>query len=147
MGYFHCTMGYKSFSQNLCFISDKNESFAWIMEKRASNLCVTTGMIRAEALRILANGKFSASNGWLDRFMKRNCVTIHRITTSGVFSRECEPYIQMDLDRDSLLIAEKASIHIDPSTRQSVYLTSSRRVDAVTTGRQRISRKIKYLLL
>jgi hypothetical protein len=61
----------------------ENELFAWIMERRAAGLCVSTGMIRAEALRILPNGTFSASNGWLDRFMKRKRLTIRRITTSG----------------------------------------------------------------
>jgi hypothetical protein len=38
------------------------------MEKRASGLCVKTGMIQAH-LRILPNGTFSASNGLFDRFM------------------------------------------------------------------------------
>ncbi len=46
-------------------------------------LCVTTGIIQANALRILPNETFSASNGWFDRFMKRKRLTIRRITTSG----------------------------------------------------------------
>jgi len=127
----------------------ENDLFAWIMDKRASGLCVTAGMIRAEALRLLPNGNFSASNGWLDRFMKRKRLTIRRITTSGrelprdapiqinQFLAKCEPYMQMDFDRDSLLNADETSIYIDPPTRQSVALIGSRRVDAVTTGQQK----------
>ena len=34
---------------------------------RASSLCATTGMIQTQALRILSNGTFPASNGWFDR--------------------------------------------------------------------------------
>jgi hypothetical protein len=45
---------------------------------RASSLCATTGMIQTQALRILSNGTFSASNGWFDRIR----LTIRRITTS-----------------------------------------------------------------
>jgi hypothetical protein len=79
-------------------------------------------MIRAEALRILANGNFSALNGWFDRFMKRKHLMIHRITTGGRellrdapmqinrFLRIFEPYMQMDFDRDSLLNADEISI-------------------------------------
>jgi hypothetical protein len=64
------------------------------MDKRTSGLYATTGMIRAEALRILTNGKFSfrirtfllsepITNGyWLGRFMKNKRLTIRRITTS-----------------------------------------------------------------
>jgi hypothetical protein len=44
--------------------------------------CVSTGMIWTEALRILPNGTFSASNGWLERSMKRKRLKIRRITTS-----------------------------------------------------------------
>jgi hypothetical protein len=93
----------------------ENDLSTWIMDKRASGLCVTAGMIRVEAVRLLPNGNFSASNGWLDRFMKRKRLTIRRITTSGrelprdapiqinQFLTECE---QMDFDRDSLLNAQ-----------------------------------------
>jgi hypothetical protein len=127
----------------------ENELFAWIMDQRSLGLCVTTGMIRTQALRILNDINFSASNGWLSRFMKRKRLTIRRITTSGrelprdapikinEYLGDCEPYMQMDFDRDSLLNADETSIYIDPPTRQSVALIGSRRVDAVTTGQQK----------
>ena len=108
MGYSQCTTGYKRFPQNqvrdwvrnhqsyhqqsllrtryrvarpdICqHPAMENDLFAWIMDKRASGLCVTTGMYRAEALRLLPNGNFSASNGWLDRFMKRKRLTVRKI--------------------------------------------------------------------
>ena len=72
---------------------------------------VTTGMIQAQALKILPNGIFSVSIGWFDRFLKRQRLTVHRITTSGhelprdalihinKFLTECEPYMQMGFDR------------------------------------------------
>jgi hypothetical protein len=128
MGYSHCAIGYKLLSQNyMCQCSTmENELFAWIMDKIASSLYVTTGMIRTEVLRILKNGNFSASNGyWLDRFMKRKRLTIRRITTSRA----------------------SPSNYIDPPTRQSVALIGSRQVDAVTPDQQKISRKIKYLFI
>jgi hypothetical protein len=88
----------------------ENDLSTWIMDKRASGLCVTAGMIRVEAVRLLPNGNFSASNGWLDRFMKRKRLTNRRITTSGrelprdapiqinQFLTECEPYMQINFD-------------------------------------------------
>jgi hypothetical protein len=89
----------------------ENEFLAWVMEKRASSLCVITGMIQAHALRTLPNRTFSASNGWFDRFVNRKRLTIRRITTSDrelprdtlnhtkKFLTECEPYMQMDFVR------------------------------------------------
>ncbi len=52
------------------------------------------------------------------------------------FLAECEPYMQMDFNRDSQLIADETSIYIDPPTTQSVALIGSRRVGAVTTGQK-----------
>ena len=87
-----------------------------------------------EALRILPNGKFSASNGCLDRFMKRKRLKVRRITTSGrefprdapmqinTFLRECEPYKQKDFDSDSFLNADEAYIYIDLPVRHPVAL-------------------------
>jgi transposase-like protein len=39
----------------------ENELFAWIMDQRSLSLCVTTGMIRTQALGILNDINFSAS--------------------------------------------------------------------------------------
>jgi hypothetical protein len=66
--------------------------------------------------------------------MKRKRLKVHRITTSSresprdapmqinSFLRECEPYMQMDSDSDSLLNADETSIYIDPPIRKSVFL-------------------------
>jgi hypothetical protein len=60
--------------------------------------------------------------------MKRKRLTVRRITTSGhelsrdapiqisQFLTECEPYMRMEFDRDSLLNADETSIYIDPLT-------------------------------
>ena len=98
----------------------ENELLAWIMEKRASGLCVTTGMIQAQALRIPPNGTFSASTGWFDRFMKRR-----RIMTSdrelprdapihiNKFLTVCEPYMQMGFDRCHTMSWELMDCHFN----------------------------------
>ena len=98
----------------------ENELLAWIMEKIVSGLCVTTGMIQAQALRILQNGTFSASNGWFDNIR----LTIRRITTSDLelprdalihtnrFLTECEPYMQMDFDRCHTMSWEIMDCHL-----------------------------------
>ncbi len=103
----------------------KNELLAWIMEKRTSVLCVTLLMIQTQALRILPNGTFSASNGWFDTFMKHMRLTIRGITASGrelprdgpihtnKFLTECEPYMQMDFDRCHTMSWEVMDCHFN----------------------------------
>ena len=57
--------------------------YDYVMDERAAGRCVTGGMIRAEALRLLPNTNFQASNGWLTRFLRRKHISFRRITTSG----------------------------------------------------------------
>ena len=59
------------------------ELFDWIVDQRDRGFCVTGGMIRAQALRILEGTNFQASNGWLTRFLRRKRLVIRRVTTSG----------------------------------------------------------------
>ena len=85
-----------------------------VMDRRAAGICVTGGMIRAEALQIMADTNFSASNGWLTRFLRRKRLVVRRVTTSGrelpkdagvqvdQFLSECAREYQVDgFDRDS----------------------------------------------
>jgi len=44
----------------------------FILEERAAGRCVTGGMIRQEALCLLPETIFQASNGWLTRFLRQN---------------------------------------------------------------------------
>ena len=125
----------------------ETELFDWINDQRDRGFCVTGGMIRAEALRILAGTNCQASNGWLTRFLR--IFVIRRITSSGrdlpvdarasleIFLRDCEPFLEMDFDRDFLLNADETSIYIDPPTRRTYDLVGTRRVEAVTSGQQK----------
>jgi hypothetical protein len=63
----------------------ESELYTWIVDKRDYGHCVTGGMIRAEALRILNGTNFAASNGWLSRFLRRKRLAFRRITTSQRF--------------------------------------------------------------
>ena len=44
--------------------------YDFILDERAAGRCVTGGMIRQEALRLLPETNFQASNGWLTRTEK-----------------------------------------------------------------------------
>ena len=124
--------------------------YDYIIDSRAQGICVTSGMIRAEALRILAGTNFSASNGWMARFLRRKRLVIRRITTSGrdlpqdagplasLFLTECALEYQVDgFDRDCLLNGDETSIYIDPPTTQTYEAIGVRRVGALTTGQQK----------
>jgi hypothetical protein len=54
--------------------------YDYVIDQRDQGFCVTGGMIRAEALRLLAGSNFQASNGWLTRFLRRHRLTMRRIT-------------------------------------------------------------------
>ena len=102
----------------------------FIHDQRALGHVVTGGMIRAEAVRLLSGTNFSASNGWLNRFLHRKRFSFRRVTTSGrdlpanaaatvkTFLSECgAAYQQPGFDRDSLLNGDETSIYLDPPTR------------------------------
>jgi hypothetical protein len=71
------------------------------------------------------NPTFSASNGWFDRFVKRERLTIRIITTSGrklprdapihinKFLTECEPYMQMKFERCHTMSWEVMDCHFN----------------------------------
>ena len=65
------------------FAEMEAELYDYIIDQRDQGFCVTGGMIRAEALRILAGSNFQASNGWLTRFLRSHRLAVRRITTSG----------------------------------------------------------------
>ena len=88
---------------------------------QAATADVTTPLIQVtqaaqvtQALRIL-EGTYQASNGWLTRFLRRKRHVIRRVTTSGrelpsdadatveAFLRDCEEFMEMDFDLDTLL--------------------------------------------
>ena len=127
----------------------ENELFDWVIDQRDRGFCITQGMIRCEALRILNGTNFEASNGWLTRFLRRKRLVIRRITTSGRdlpqdagvqvnnFLGECQEFVEMDFDRDTLLNGDETSIYLDPPTRQTYAEKGSRRVEAITSGQQK----------
>ena len=89
------------------FAEMEAELYDYIIDQRDQGFCVTGGMIRAVALRILAGSNFQASNGWLTRFLCRHRLAVRRITTSGrdlpanigatinAFLNECEPFMDI----------------------------------------------------
>lgn len=58
----------------------------WIIERRQSGACVNTVNLRAKSKIIaseLGNSNFKASNGWMDKFLKRKKFVLRRVTSSG----------------------------------------------------------------
>jgi len=128
----------------------ENELYNFVIDLRDGGHCVTGGMIRAEALRILHGTNFQASNGWLSGFLRRKRLCMRRITTIGrdlppdasesanTFLAECgEEYMGDGFDRDTLLNGDETSFYIDPPTTQTYAPIGTRRVEAVTTGQQK----------
>jgi hypothetical protein len=93
----------------------ENNLFDWVIDQRDRGFCVTQGMIRCEALRMLNGTNFQASNGWFSRFLRRKRLVVRRITTSGrdlpkdagvqanTFLDQCHEFVRSDFDRDTLL--------------------------------------------
>ena len=90
---------------------------------QAATAALTTALTQVtEALRILEGTKLQASNGWLTRFLRRKRLVIRRVTTSGrelpsdagatveAFLRDCEEFMEMDFDLDTLLNGDETSI-------------------------------------
>jgi len=123
--------------------------YDFILDERAAGRCVTGGMIRQEALRLLPETNFQASNGWLTRFLRRKHLSFRRITTSGrdlpsnagenvrTFLGSCEPFLEPGFDRDTLLNGDETTIYIDPPTTATFAPIGSRRVEAITSGQQK----------
>ena len=62
----------------------ESDLFAWICQKRDSGICVNGQMIRREALGLLPNNmKFTASDGWLNHFLKPRRLALRRVTSHG----------------------------------------------------------------
>ena len=127
----------------------ENKVYDWILDH---GFCVTGGMIKFQALSEVGsiNPSFSASCGWLKKFLKRKRLVMRRITTSGrdlpkdcaeivnSFLKECEhDYMQHDFDRDGLVNSDETSIYLDPPTTRTYSEIGSRRVEARTTGNQK----------
>jgi hypothetical protein len=127
----------------------ENNLFDWVIDQRDRGFCVTQGMIRCEALRMLNGTNFQASNGWFSRFLRRKRLVVRRITTSGrdlpkdagvqanTFLDQCHEFVRSDFDRDTLLNGDETSIYLDPPTRQTYAEKGSKRVEAITTGQQK----------
>ena len=83
---------------------------------------VTGGMIHAEALRLLPNTNFQASNVCLTRFLRHKHLSFRRLTTScrdlpsnagenvRAFLCMCTPFLDSGFDRETMLNGD------DPST-------------------------------
>ena len=127
----------------------ENNLFNWVIDQRDRGFCVTQGMIRCEALRMLNGTNFQASNGWYSRFLRRKRLVVRRKTTSGrdfpknagvqanTFLDQCHEFVQPDFDRNTLLNGDETSIYLDPPTRQTYAEKGSTRVEAITTGQQK----------
>jgi hypothetical protein len=81
--------------------------------------------------------------------LRRKRLVIRRVTTSGrelpsyagatveAFLRDCEEFMEMDFDLDTLLNGDETSIYIDPPTRRTYDHIGARKVEAVATGQQK----------
>ena len=59
----------------------EEDIFSWISHMRARNLRVSRRMIEAKAKDVVTVQGFRASSGWLQRFMRRNGLSLRRRTT------------------------------------------------------------------
>jgi hypothetical protein len=57
--------------------------------------------------------------------------------TVEAFLRDCEEFMEMDFDLDTLLNGDETSIYIDPPTRRTYDHIGARKVEAVATGQQK----------
>ena len=77
-------------AENACHFPDMEDLLAsWIREKRESSLAVHVKAIRTEANKIFRDlygedqRPFSASTGWLSRFLRRHKLVSRRVTSVG----------------------------------------------------------------
>ena len=77
-------------AENACHFPDMEDLLAsWIREKRESSLAVHVKAIRTEAKKIFRDlygedqRPFSASTGWLSRFLRRHKLVSRRVTSVG----------------------------------------------------------------
>ena len=113
--------------------------YDYVMDERAAGRCVTCGMIRAEALRLLPNTNCETSNGWLTRFLRRKHLSFRRITTSvrdlpsnagenvRAFLGMWTPFLEPGIDRDTLLNGDETTICIEPPTTATLAPIGSRK--------------------
>jgi hypothetical protein len=72
-----------SVGKNVLFPDMENELHQWIKSIRANGGCIDGRTIQAKALSLVQDKTFTASRGWLLRFLKRKQLSLRRITTKG----------------------------------------------------------------
>jgi hypothetical protein len=67
------------------YVEKENQLYTWITEKRDQGASINGCIIQGEARKLInpLDPMFTASNGWLSGFLKRNNLAFRRITTSG----------------------------------------------------------------
>jgi transposase-like protein len=108
---------------------------SWIKTVRLSGGCVDGKTIQTKALQMMKDDKsFTASRGWLMRFLQRKRLTLRRITTTGrAPPKNMRSIVQnfimgsvekfKDQQRNSIFNMDETSIYLDyPSKHSSVFL-------------------------
>jgi hypothetical protein len=127
----------------------------WIFERRAERQCVSRRLIRLEALKIakVCSGceEFSASLGWLEKFLRRNNLTLRATTTTC--QRPPADYVekivnfilflrkqrQEHLYADSNIFAcDETAVWLDPIGKKCIEVRGAKDVTVQTLGHEKV---------
>ncbi|CAO4384208.1 unnamed protein product [Caenorhabditis nigoni] len=121
----------------------------WIREQRKEKLRVCRSMIQRQAKRLNQDPTFQASNGWLQRFLKRHNLVSRRATT--VCQKTPEMYTSKLIDfvlfvektrtqkqYSSILACDETAVYLDWSNSMTVETKGVSEVSVRTTGHDKM---------
>ena len=111
-----------------CLNSVESELYEWIKNERTNGACINTSVVKLKAIEIYkktgTNTNFKASNGWLEKFLKRYGLCSRRVSSSGrELPKNCKKIIELFL-QDCSKFNEVCTSAIYNMDEASIYLDS-----------------------
>ena len=129
----------------------ENQLRIWICEQREKRLPVSRRMIKKKALEVSTseNAAFAASDGWLQKFLKREGYTLRRRTTTAQSSADSTQKIakfvlylsktrkNFSYSESDIFVMDETPIWIEPTATTTVEKVGSKSVPVKSTGHEK----------
>lgn len=122
----------------------------WVIEMRDQNLRVSRRMLRVQAKIFATDEAFKASSGWLQKFLKRNGLSLRRKTTVCQSPpADCIPKLvsfvthlrsmqrQHDYPRSCVFAMDETACWMDMPSDTTIHKTGARSVSLKTSGHEK----------
>lgn len=122
----------------------------WVLEMRDQNLRVSRRMLQVQAKVFASKGSFKASKGWLDKFLKRNGLSLRRKTTVCQSPpSDCIPKLvsfithlrsiqrHREFPQSCIFAMDETACWMDMPSDTTIHKTGARSVSLKTSGHEK----------